>query len=53
MILNYMARRWTGGFSLNNFSGTVKENKIEGAMNGGGTPITVDAGGGKINLSFR
>ena len=40
-------------FSLNNFSGTVKENKIEGAMNGGGTPITVDAGGGKINLSFR
>jgi putative adhesin len=40
-------------FSLNNFSGTVKENKIEGTMNGGGIPITVDAGGGKINLSFR
>jgi hypothetical protein len=40
-------------FSLNNFSGTVKENKIEGTMNGGGIPITVDASGGKINLSFR
>ncbi len=40
-------------FSLNNFSGTVKENRIEGTMNGGGIPITVDAGGGKINLSFR
>lgn len=40
-------------FSLNNFSGTIKENKIEGTMNGGGIPITVDAGGGKINLSFR
>jgi len=41
------------GFSLNNFSGTVKENKIEGTMNGGGIPVTVDAGGGKINLSFK
>jgi len=40
-------------FSLNNFSGTVKENKIEGTVNGGGIPVTVDANGGKVYLSFK
>jgi hypothetical protein len=39
--------------SLANFNGSTKEKKIEGTLNGGGIPITVDAGGGKINLSFR
>jgi hypothetical protein len=39
--------------SLSNFSGTTKETRIEGTLNGGGIPVTVDAGGGKINLSFR
>ncbi len=40
-------------FSLNNFSGTVKSDRIEGTVNGGGIPITADASGGKINLSFE
>lgn len=39
--------------SLANFNGSTKEKRIEGTLNGGGIPITVDAGGGKINLSFR
>jgi hypothetical protein len=39
--------------SLANFNGTTKEKRIEGTLNGGGIPITLDAGGGKINLSFR
>ncbi len=40
-------------FSLSNFSGTVKEDKIEGTINGGGIPVTADASGGKVNLSFN
>ncbi len=40
-------------FSLSNFSGTVNENKIEGTINGGGIPVTVNARSGRINLSFK
>ncbi len=39
--------------SLNNFSGTTEEDELNGKLNGGGIPVTVDAGGGRINLSFR
>ena len=39
--------------TLNNFSGTVKDNKIEGTVNGGGVPIYAQTSGGKVNLSFR
>ncbi len=39
--------------SLGNFNGTFKEDEIYGSLNGGGIPVTVDAGGGRINLSFR
>jgi hypothetical protein len=39
--------------ALTNFSGTTKEKHIEGKLNGGGIPVDVDAGGGKINLSFK
>jgi len=38
---------------LNNFSGTMEESSLRGKLNGGGVPITVDAGSGRINLSFR
>jgi DUF4097 and DUF4098 domain-containing protein YvlB len=43
------------GRDLSNYSfnGTVKEDKIEGKMNGGGIPVTADASGGKIHLSFE
>ena len=39
--------------ALSNFSGTMKEDEIDGSVNGGGIPVTVNAGGGRINLSFR
>ena len=39
--------------ALSNFSGSLKENEIDGSVNGGGIPVTVNAGGGRINLSFR
>jgi DUF4097 and DUF4098 domain-containing protein YvlB len=39
--------------TLNNFNGSLEEKKIDGSVNGGGIPITVDAGGGRMDLSFR
>lgn len=38
---------------LVNFSGSSKEDRLNGSVNGGGIPITADAGGGRVNLSFR
>jgi hypothetical protein len=38
---------------LNNFSGTKDENEINGKMNGGGVPITVDGGSGRVSLTFK
>jgi len=38
---------------LTNFSGSVEENKLHGKLNGGGVPVTVDAGSGRINLTFK
>ncbi|MHA4812225.1 DUF4097 family beta strand repeat-containing protein [Flavitalea flava] len=38
---------------LEKFSGTVEKSKIEGTLNGGGIPVTVDAQGGKLILSFN
>jgi DUF4097 and DUF4098 domain-containing protein YvlB len=51
--LKLYADKMNRNFSLSNFSGTVKDNKIEGTINGGGIPITAEASGGKINLSFE
>jgi DUF4097 and DUF4098 domain-containing protein YvlB len=39
--------------ALKNFSGSSSENQLEGSVNGGGVPVNIDAGGGKITLSFR
>jgi hypothetical protein len=39
--------------SLENFSGTNSTDAIKGTVSGGGIPVTVDAGGGKINLVFN
>ncbi len=36
--------------SLNNFSGSVEEDKIEGKLNNGGVPVKISAGSGRINL---
>jgi DUF4097 and DUF4098 domain-containing protein YvlB len=39
--------------ALSNFNGRTEENEIRGSINGGGIPIIADAGGGRVNLSFR
>ena len=38
---------------LNNFNGQVKENEIVGKLNGGGIPISVSAGSGRIHLTIK
>lgn len=38
---------------LENFTGKMEDNKIEGKLNGGGIPVTLKAGGGKISLGFK
>jgi DUF4097 and DUF4098 domain-containing protein YvlB len=52
-----MDLRLTGGRvktdKLNNFSGSIDDESIKGKLNGGGVPVTVDAGGGRITLSMN
>ncbi len=38
---------------LENFSGTSKQNKIVGSMNGGGIPVYMSTSGGGINVDFQ
>jgi len=39
--------------TLNNFQGTAEEDNIIGKLNGGGIPVTVNAGSGRIQLAFK
>ncbi|HSU50600.1 MAG TPA: hypothetical protein VLJ41_08415 [Segetibacter sp.] len=39
--------------SLNNFNGRMDKEEVEGKLNGGGIPVTVRAGSGRVNLSLR
>jgi hypothetical protein len=39
--------------ALSNFSGSHDETGINGTVNGGGIPVSADAGGGRVNLSFK
>jgi DUF4097 and DUF4098 domain-containing protein YvlB len=39
--------------TLANFSGDVEEDQINGKLNGGGVPVTVDAGSGRISLELN
>lgn len=39
--------------TMENFKGNMNKDEIDGVLNGGGVPVTVDAGGGKINLEFN
>ena len=52
-----MDLRLTGGRvktdKLNNFSGSIEDESIKGKVNGGGVPVTVDAGGGRITLTLK
>ena len=39
--------------NLQNFSGSGTNEEMNGTINGGGVPVTVHAGSGKINLEFN
>lgn len=39
--------------ALANFNGSMDNNEVEGKLNGGGVPVTVRAGGGKVSLAMR
>jgi hypothetical protein len=39
--------------ALSNFNGSMDNNEVEGKLNGGGIPVTVRAGGGKVSLAVR
>lgn len=39
--------------ALTNFDGSMDDNQVDGKLNGGGIPVTVRAGGGKVRLSVR
>ncbi len=39
--------------TLANFNGRMEKEEIDGKLNGGGIPVTVRAGSGKINLTMR
>jgi hypothetical protein len=39
--------------NLENFSGTNSKTEINGTVNGGGIPVTVEDGGGKIDVVFE
>lgn len=39
--------------ALSNFKGTMDKEEVEGKLNGGGIPLIVRAGSGKVNLSLQ
>ena len=39
--------------TLTNFSGSVEDDEIDGKLNGGGIPITVRAGSGRIDMTMK
>lgn len=38
---------------LTNFNGRVDDDEVNGQLNGGGIPVKVTAGSGKVNLAFK
>ncbi len=50
--LNLHGRKIQTG-TLSNFNGNTDEQSVRGQVNGGGVPVNVDAGGGKISLSWK
>lgn len=38
---------------LENFSGKIKDDEVDGKLNGGGVPVKVRAGGGHVSLALR
>lgn len=50
--LDLSARKISTG-TLNNFNGKTHDDEVYGKINGGGVPVEVKAGSGKINLSWE
>lgn len=50
--LNLRARKIQTG-TLHNFNGNTDERSVKGQLNGGGIPVDVDAGEGRISLSWK
>jgi hypothetical protein len=38
---------------LNNFSGSMEKQSINGTVNGGGIPVDIDAGSGGVTLALK
>ena len=39
--------------NLNNFTGSVEDDEIDGKLNGGGVPVTIRAGSGRVTLALK
>jgi DUF4097 and DUF4098 domain-containing protein YvlB len=39
--------------NLSNFSGSVEEDEIDGKLNGGGVPVSIRAGSGRVTLTLK
>lgn len=39
--------------SMENFSGKMGDNEINGKLNGGGIPVTINAGSGRVTIGFK
>jgi Putative adhesin len=39
--------------AMNNFNGAKKEHSLIGKLNGGGTPVEIEASSGRVNISFH
>ena len=50
--LNLNANKINTG-TLESFNGKMNDEQVVGKLNGGGIPVTVNAGSGKINLAFK
>jgi hypothetical protein len=50
--LDLSARKISAG-TLNNFNGKTDDDEVYGKVNGGGIPVEVKAGSGRINLSWE
>ena len=36
-----------------NFEGKIEDTRIKGTLNGGGIPVTVDAGSGRVSIEWK
>jgi DUF4097 and DUF4098 domain-containing protein YvlB len=39
--------------AMNNFKGSMDEHHIDGTLNGGGIPVTIDGSSGSVHLDFK